>query len=93
MPWLNKLGLAPYLAGLSDSEVKSSYQVPQWRHLANNEEDDEDDSDASGSNGDDIGDREGDDTLAIIVGATKEMLTQAYRIVDEDSQECRLTEQ
>lgn len=24
VPWLNKLGLAPYLAGLSDAEVKSS---------------------------------------------------------------------
>ena len=28
VPWLHKLGLAPYLAGLSDAEIKSSYQVP-----------------------------------------------------------------
>lgn len=93
VPWLNKLGLTPYLAGLSDAEVKSSYQVPQWRHLANNEEGDEDDHDASRSSSDDNSDREDDETLSIIVGATKEMLTQAYNIVDEDSEECRLTEQ
>ncbi|KAJ6787592.1 hypothetical protein PWT90_08516 [Aphanocladium album] len=94
VPWLHKLGLAPYLAGLSDSEIKSSYQVPQWRHLANNEEGVEDDIDASSSSSsDDRSDREDDETLSTIVGATKEMLTQAYNLVDEDSDEYRLTEQ